>query len=284
MLECLQSVRGQCPHPTLMWLDLMKAPCIERESLVMDVVPGSLQVLQLVFHPELGWRIARSIFHPDSTSGKASQGDDVIRVSDHISYVPMQPHLGIAEDGNAGPAFARKPFMQKAIYRLAYFFIVRHPRDAHDASVTVEAESAVFLICSWPDCPDSALMLPSPGPCVQQLDEILLGSRFCHSSNPCLKLGCHRCFLSRRHKLQCHRTGSIKLPEDPLALSSALGRRVEIPQLPRRLRRPRSRQPLDRLPAVLGTGRACFKRASIPQVPSPPRTWARSSSWRLAAP
>ena len=106
-----------------MWLDLMKAPRIEGEPLVVNVVPSASEAAQLVFDHHLSRRLACPIFHPDSTSGEVPQSDGVIRVSDHVPDVPMQPHLGIAEDGDAGPGPARKPIAQKAIYRLADFFM-----------------------------------------------------------------------------------------------------------------------------------------------------------------
>ena len=104
--------------------------------------------------------------------------------------------------------------MQEDIHRLTDGFIVRHPRDAHDASVTVKAKRAVLFVSSWPDCPDSAPVLPSPGPCVQQLDEILLRRRFCRSGNQWLQLGFHAFF---RENIQCRRArSSTKFSEDPL--------------------------------------------------------------------
>ena len=42
----------------------------------------------------------------------------MIRAPDHVPDVPVQPHLGIAEDGDAGPGPARKPIVQEAIHRL----------------------------------------------------------------------------------------------------------------------------------------------------------------------
>ena len=175
----------------------------------------------------------------------------MIRAPDHVLDVPTQPHLWIAENGDAGPGPAGKSVLEKTIHGPADFFVVGCSRDADNAPVAIQAQSTVLLVGSGPDCPRSASVSPSCRPRVQQLDDVLLGRRFCHSSNQWLQLGFHAFF---RENIQCCRDrGSAKFSEDPLSpLSPSLGRRVEVSQLAHRLRHPWPCQPLDWLPASSG--------------------------------
>ena len=53
MFECLRRECSESPHVALMWLDLMKAPRIEGEPRVVNVVPRAPEALRLVFDHHL---------------------------------------------------------------------------------------------------------------------------------------------------------------------------------------------------------------------------------------
>ena len=73
--------------------------------------------------------------------------------------------------------FARKAVSQKMIHGPADFFIIRGPRDASDAAMSVEAQRRILLECFRSTYRVPAFVLPFGRPAVQKMNEIRLKRR-----------------------------------------------------------------------------------------------------------
>ena len=84
-----------------------------------------------------------------------------------------------------------KRFSQKMIHGPADFFIIRGPRDASDAAMSVEAQRRILLECSRSDLSSSAFVLPFGRAAVQKMNEIRLRGQFANGGGKLMKLRIH---------------------------------------------------------------------------------------------
>ena len=87
----------------------------------------------------------------------------------------MKAHFGIAENRDGSPGLARKSGSQEMIDGSAGAFIIRGSRDARDASVSVESQSAVLFIGSGIYGSCASLVLPFCRPFIEQKHQVRFG-------------------------------------------------------------------------------------------------------------